>query len=39
MLTMKDLGHTLPGRQIKHLKVTVDIATFLKKKKKKTCKP
>ena len=27
MFTMKDLGHALPGRQIKHLQVTVDVIT------------
>ena len=33
MFTMKDLGHTLPGRQNvhEHLKVTVDVTTFKKK--------
>ena len=32
MFTMKDLGHTLPGRQTEHLKVTVDVTTCFKKK-------
>ena len=27
MFAMKDLGHALPGRQIKHLQVTVDVIT------------
>ena len=30
MFTMKDLGHTLPGRQIEHLQVTVDVTTSKK---------
>ena len=30
MFTMKDLGHTLPGRQIEHLQVTVDVTTLKK---------
>ena len=30
MFTMKDLGHTLPGRKIEHLQVTVDVTAFKK---------